>query len=226
MWFVLVPVGFNERRRFNRGDKIMSTSNTANLDTFHISSKKISNYAIAISVAAHLLMLGAVKYGYLFESAPVAANEESYVDLGYQVLNEVPLPPPVAAKSEEMQDDTSNVQSLQKEKSKPLTDSAPAAAPTYSDVPYYKIKPKYPKDALEAGLEGNVKMSIDILEDGTVENIKVTGGEKLGTFESAAMRSVAKWKYKPFTDAAGNPIKKTNYMVQVDFKIKDEIATQ
>jgi TonB family protein len=205
----------------------MSTTNSANmsLDTFTMSSKKISNYAISISVAAHLLMLGAVKYGYLFQSAPVAANEESYVDLGYQVLNEVPLPPPVAAKSEEMQDDSSNVQSLQKEKSKPMVASS-TATPTYSDVPYYKIKPKYPKDALEAGLEGNVKMTIDILEDGTVENIKVTGGEKLGTFESAAMRSVAKWKYKPFTDAAGNPIKKTNYMVQVDFKIKDEIATQ
>lgn len=205
----------------------MSTSNTANmsLDTFNISSKKISNYAIAISVAVHLLMLGAVKYGYLFQSTPVAANEETYVDLGYQVLNEVPLPPPVAAKSEEMQDETSNVQSLQKEKSKPMTATAPSA-PTYSDVPYYKIKPKYPKDALEAGLEGNVQMTIDILEDGTVENIKVTGGEKVGTFESAATRSVAKWKYKPFTDAAGNPIKKTNYMVRVDFKIKDEIATQ
>lgn len=206
----------------------MSTSNTANmsLDTFHISSKKISNYAIAISVAVHLLVLGAVKYGYLFQSAPVAANEETYVDLGYQVLNEVPLPPPVAAKSEEMQDESSNVQSLQKEKSKPLTNAAPSAAPTYSDVPYYKIKPKYPKDALEAGIEGHVMMTIDVLEDGAVENIKVTGGEKVGTFESAATRSVAKWKYKPFTDAAGNPIKKIGHIVRVDFKIKDEIATQ
>ncbi len=206
----------------------MSTTNTTNVNrtAFTISSKKIKNYSVAISVAVHLVMLGAVKYGYLFQSAPAVANKETYVDLGYQVLNEVPLPPPVAAKSEEMQDETSNVQSLQKEKSKPLMDSAPATAPTYSDVPFYKIKPKYPKDALEAGLEGNVKMTIDILADGTVENIKVTGGEKLGTFESAAMRSVAKWKYKPFTDAAGNPIKKTNHMVQVDFKIKDEIATQ
>ncbi len=205
----------------------MSTTNTVNMsfDALNMSSKKIKNYSMAISVAVHLLMLGAVKYGYLFQSAPVAANEETYIDLGYQVLNEVPLPPPVAAKSEEMQDEKSEVQSLQKEKSKPMT-AAPTAAPTYSDVPYYKIKPKYPKDALEAGIEGNVKMTIDILEDGTVENIKVTGGEKLATFESAAMRSVAKWKYKPFTDASGTPIKKTNYMVQVDFKIKDEIATQ
>ncbi len=156
---------------------------------------------------------------------PVTANEETYIDLGYQVLNEVPVPPPVATKSEEMQDESSQVQSLQKEKSKPLT-AAPSSAPTFSDVPYYKIKPKYPRDALESGLEGNVQMSIDILEDGTVENIKVTGGEKIGTFESAATRSVAKWKYKPFTDAAGIPVKKSNYLVRVDFKIKDEIANQ
>ena len=205
----------------------MSITSTTNLsfNNLETSSTKTKSYAVAISVAVHLLMLAAVKYGSLFPSAPVAANEETYIDLGYQVLNEVPVPPPVAAKSEEMQDEKSEVQSLQKEKSKPLT-AAPTSATTYSDVPYYKIKPKYPKDALEAGLEGNVKMTIDILEDGTVENIKVTGGEKLSTFESAAMRSVTKWKYKPFTDTAGNPIKKSNYMVQVDFKIKDEIASQ
>lgn len=205
----------------------MSTINTAPLsfDSLDINAKKVKSYALAISVAAHLLMVGAIKYSYLFPTAAVASNDETYVDLGYQVLNEVPVPPPVHAKSEEMQDESSEVKSLQKEKSKPLTESAPSA-PTYADVPYYKIKPKYPKDALEAGVEGNVQMTIDILEDGTVENIKVTGGEKVGTFESAATRSVAKWKYKPFTDAAGNPIKKTNYMVRVDFKIKDEIATQ
>lgn len=204
----------------------MSTTNTADMSLNHlgINTKKIKNYSLSISVAVHLLMIGAVKYGYLFQSAPTISNDETYIDLGYQVLNDVPVPPPVAAKSEEMQDETSEVKSLQKEKSKPMTDTP--STPTYADVPYYKIKPKYPKDALEAGVEGNVQMTIDILEDGTVENIKVTGGEKVGTFEAAATRSVAKWKYKPFTDAAGNPIKKTNYLVRVDFKIKDEIATQ
>lgn len=204
----------------------MSTATIENLklSKLDLSSKKIKNYSVAISVAAHLVVVGLVKYGNIFSSAAAPVAEETYIDLGYQVLNEVPEIRPVITKSEEIQDETSQVTSLQKEKSAPVT--ATSSAPTYTDVPYYKIKPKYPKDALESGVEGTVKMSIDILEDGTVENIKVTGGEKVGTFEAAATRSVAKWKYKPFIDATGKPLRKQNYLVQVDFKLKDELATQ
>lgn len=217
----LIDKAADELRRYFEGAPHMSTA-SATMDHLNIDNKKNSNLSLAISVAAHALLVVGIKYGYLFSLNTAAPVEETYIDLGYQSFDEVPEAKPVITKSEEIQDSQGEVQSLQKEKS---TDtSAPSDRPTYADVPYYKIKPKYPKDALEAGIEGNVRMTVDILEDGTVENVKVIGGEKVGTFESAAMRSVAKWKYKPFTDANGNPIKKTNYMVQVDFKIKDEIA--
>jgi hypothetical protein len=39
------------------------------------------------------------------------------------------------------------------------------------------------------------------------------------------MRAVSKYKYKPFTDAAGNPIKKTNHLVKVDFILKDALSS-
>lgn len=201
----------------------MTTANMTLDNSFEIGSSKIKSTALIISVAAHLLTLGAVKYGYLFTLNHPAPAEETYIDLGYQTFDEVPEARPIIAKSEEIQDSQGEVQSLQKEKSEPSV--APSDRPTYADVPYYKIKPKYPKDALEAGIEGNVRMTVDILEDGTVENIKVTGGEKVGMFEAAATRSVAKWKYKPFTDASGKPIKKESYVVQVDFKIKDELTS-
>lgn len=201
----------------------MITTSTFNADDVGNTSNKIMMWAMIISVAAHLVAITAIKYSYLISFTTASVTEDHYIDLGYETFDEVPEARPVVTRSEEIQDSTGEVQSLQKEKSSEST--APSDRPTYADVPYYKIKPKYPRDALESGLEGHVKMTIDILEDGTVDNIKVTGGEKVGVFESAAMRSVSKWKYKPFTDANGNPIKMQNYLVQVDFKIRDEIAS-
>lgn len=197
--------------------KIIST------DSLYIDNKKNSNYSVILSIIAHAFVLISVKYVSFGSNAVPAPQEENYVDLGYQTFDEVPEAKPVKVETAEIQDQNSEVQSLQKEKPRDVA-SSPSSQTTYADVPYYKIKPKYPKDALEAGQEGFVNMTIDILEDGSVDNIKVTGGEKINTFESAALRSVAKWKYKPFTDEKGNPIRKTNYLVRVDFKIKEELA--
>ncbi len=204
-------------------------SNTAKLETNHVyidvekMKKKTSNYALAISVAAHIVMAGSVKYAYLLKPAAVPV-EEQYIDLGYESFDEIPEARPVITKSEEIQDETSQVTGLNKKVDAPV-DAPTTSTPTYADVPYYKIKPKYPNEAREAGVEGHVNMSIDIQEDGTVQNVKVTGGENLNFFESAAMRAVSKYKYKPFTDAAGNPIKKQNHLVKVDFLLKDDVAS-
>lgn len=218
----------------------MSASNASvNLkDTIYIEEKKNSRLSVIISVAAHLIVFAAFKASNMIPKAAPVINEENYIDLGYQAFDEVPqvvdrIPAkveqeviqdksePVASAATEMQDQSSDIQGFQKEAVQPTTT---ASTGTFTTVPYYKIKPKYPKDALESGLEGHVMLTIDILEDGTVENIKVTGGEKLGVFESAATRAVSKWKYKPFTDESGSPIKKSQQMVKVDFKIKDELA--
>lgn len=207
-------------------------------NTIYIEDKKNSRLSIIISVVAHLIVFAAFKVSNMIPHAAPIINEEQYIDLGYQAFDEVPqvvdrLPAkvdqevvpdkaePVTTAATEMQDQSSDIQGLQKEAVQP---KATASTGTFTTVPYYKIKPKYPKDALESGLEGHVMLTIDILEDGSVENIKVTGGEKLGVFESAATRAVSKWKYKPFTDDSGHPIKKSQQMVKVDFKIKDELA--
>lgn len=190
-----------------------------------------------VSIIVHAFVFGLIKFANLGTSAVVETVLETYVDLGYQQFDEEPevvsspqtqtkvdniVPDksdPSPAQSQEMQDQNSDVAGLQKE-TKPVV-TAQSNKPT-TTVPYYKVKPKYPRDALESNLEGFVMMKIDILEDGSVENIKVTGGDKVDVFESAATRAVAKWKYKSFTDDSGNPLKKKDYVVRVDFKIKDE----
>ncbi len=205
----------------------------------NLNTNKITS--TVISVVAHVLVLVLIKTVH-FSADKIVENPETYIDLGYQQFDEVPevvsapVPvvknepviqeksDPVHAPSQEMQDQSSDVAGLQKEVSKPVATTSTNT--NTSTVPYYKIKPKYPRDALESNLEGHVLMKIDILEDGTVENIHVTGGEKIAVFESAATRAVAKWKYKAEVDQNGNPLRRKDYLVRVDFKIKDELQTQ
>lgn len=193
------------------------------------------------SVLAHIIVFVLIKTIGFGPRTVASIPEENYIDLGYQQFDEVPevvsapqpvikdqpviqeKSEPVTSSAQEMQDQSSDVAGLQKETKPTVTTTSNTNTTT---VPYYKVKPKYPKDALESNLEGHVMLKIDILEDGSVENIKVTGGEKVAVFESAATRAVAKWKYKAFTDEAGQVLKKKDYLVRVDFKIKDEEIIQ
>jgi TonB family protein len=76
---------------------------------------------------------------------------------------------------------------------------------------------------LVAGIEGWVALMIDVAEDGGVQNVRVTGGEQKSMFQDEARRSVEKWKYKPFLDSSGRPVKKANHEVRVDFKLSEAV---
>ncbi|WKE67105.1 energy transducer TonB [Gallaecimonas kandeliae] len=59
------------------------------------------------------------------------------------------------------------------------------------------ISPIYPKKALEEKVEGWVKMSAVITENGKVTEIKVIDSQPKGVFETEAKRAFCKWVYKP-----------------------------
>ena len=59
------------------------------------------------------------------------------------------------------------------------------------------ISPIYPKKAAEEQIEGWVKMSAVITENGKVSDIKVIDSQPKGIFESEAKRAFGKWLYKP-----------------------------
>lgn len=222
-----------------RRDLVVLTS--LHLENLFPNPKKISQFAVGASIVAHLLAIIILKNMNFVTVVPALPPIENYVDLGYQEFEEVPQivevntpvikdnvdtvpdkaePAPVA---QEMQDQSSDVAGLQKE----VTKETPKAIHTTANVatsPYYKVKPKYPKDALLSGVEGNVRLQIDIKEDGSVENIKVLGGEKVNVFEAEARRAVTKYKYKPFVDESGQPIKKQS-VVLVNFTIQDAQST-
>ena len=59
------------------------------------------------------------------------------------------------------------------------------------------ISPKYPKQAAEEKVEGWVKMSAVITENGKVTDINVLDSQPKGIFEKEAKRAFSKWFYKP-----------------------------
>jgi TonB family protein len=58
-----------------------------------------------------------------------------------------------------------------------------------------QVKPKYPKEAKESGVEGKVSLRCLVRSDGTVDKVEAISGEE--PFIEAAMAAVRKWKYQP-----------------------------
>jgi TonB family protein len=59
----------------------------------------------------------------------------------------------------------------------------------------FQVRPKYPKEAKDAGIEGKVVLQCIVKEDGSVGEIFVIEGKE--PFMQAAKTAVAHWKYKP-----------------------------
>ena len=69
-------------------------------------------------------------------------------------------------------------------------------------------------------LEGWVRMSFDITEFGSTDNIKILDSSPSGKFDSEAVKALLKWKYKPKI-VDGIAIRQTDLKVQLDFVLED-----
>lgn len=67
--------------------------------------------------------------------------------------------------------------------------------------------------------EGWVRLSFDITESGTTENIKVLDASPSSIFNSEAIKTLSRWKYKPKV-VDGVAVKQTGLKVQLDFKLE------
>jgi len=64
-------------------------------------------------------------------------------------------------------------------------------------LPIVKVAPVYPNAAATKGIEGFVDVVFDVTETGATENIQIVYAEPSTIFNSAVLKSVARWKYKP-----------------------------
>lgn len=60
-----------------------------------------------------------------------------------------------------------------------------------------RMPPQYPYRAQRRGIEGWVKVSLLITEQGTVQDVVVVEAKPEGVFDNAAIQAVMKWKFKP-----------------------------
>ena len=83
------------------------------------------------------------------------------------------------------------------------------------------VPPKYPLDAVEKGIYGQVLLRILVSETGEVENAEVVSGEDV--LRQAALDAVRQWKFKPYVEA-GKPIKvKTTIPVNFNKAVRVEV---
>lgn len=205
-----------------------------------VNSLKSPSGSMFSSILLHAALAGGVVWmaghGFFKSDAPVTGE----IDLGYETLDEPPAPEKVEQKlartpepvapaapkdltppiAQELQDQSSDIAGRQAE-AKPVASTGATSDGVAAATPFYKIKPKYPKAALMAGTEGWVMLKIDIDEGGEVSNVRVVDGEQRNLFENEARRAVEKWKYRPFTDGSGQPVKKADHQVRVDFKLQE-----
>jgi protein TonB len=103
-----------------------------------------------------------------------------------------------------------------------LTGGPSLGAPSDTDtIPLVRINPIYPRRAAERRIEGWVVVKFSINEQGMVENPEVVDADPRGIFESAAIRAIRKWKYRPKIEG-GKPVKRRGISVKLTFDLEDE----
>jgi protein TonB len=66
-----------------------------------------------------------------------------------------------------------------------------------SFIPLSQQPPQYPYKAARRGIEGWVRVTFDVTETGSVENVEVTESDPPGVFDKEATRAVYRWRFKP-----------------------------
>ena len=79
----------------------------------------------------------------------------------------------------------------------------------------YQVRPVYPKLALEARIQGTVRLRAEISKRGAVENIRLVSGHPL--LVKAAMDAVRRWRYRP-TYSLGRPVR-VRTAIDVNFSL-------
>lgn len=86
-------------------------------------------------------------------------------------------------------------------------------------MPIVRINPAYPANALSRGTEGYVDVMFDITPMGTTTNIRVIAFSPSSVFNSAVIKAVRGWKYKPASDGE-NTFKTQDVTERINFQLE------
>ena len=79
----------------------------------------------------------------------------------------------------------------------------------------FQPKPKYPPEAVKAGVKGTVRLEAIVAKDGLIKRLNVISGEPVSV--KAATEAVSQWRYKP-TLLSGKPVE-VSTAVDVKFEL-------
>ncbi|HUU04175.1 MAG TPA: TonB family protein [Myxococcota bacterium] len=100
----------------------------------------------------------------------------------------------------------------------PSMASAPSDA---GSIPLVRIQPMYPRAAAQNRIEGWVWLQFNITITGAVEKARVIDSQPPKIFDSAALRAIRKWKYKPKI-VDGAPVETRGVQVKLTFKLDEQ----
>lgn len=80
------------------------------------------------------------------------------------------------------------------------TEAGPVGGPESEVMPLNDVRPRYPRMALQRGIEGHVKLAFTINRAGAVENIRVLEASPRNVFEREARSAAARWRFAPRTE--------------------------
>jgi TonB family protein len=83
----------------------------------------------------------------------------------------------------------------------PVPEEKPPEAPPLPSVfrdikPVRKVKPKYPREAEDAHIEGRVRVRLTVEVNGSVSDAKILLSEPPGVFDAAVMEAVVQYEFK------------------------------
>lgn len=85
-------------------------------------------------------------------------------------------------------------------------------------LPIVKVAPLYPESAASRGIEGYVLLEFTVTETGATADPVVIEAQPTGVFDSAAIKAVLKFKYKPRVEN-GKPMRVEHVRHVITFKL-------
>lgn len=67
-------------------------------------------------------------------------------------------------------------------------------------APMVQIKPTYPPRAKRMGIEGYVKVRLNVDSNGLVQRVEIVESKPEGVFEKSVRKSLKRWKFRPKTE--------------------------
>lgn len=177
---------------------------------------------IAISVLLHALVLYGIAASFQIVPLPVEPS-------GFEVpviLRSFSPPPPVAEidpvevkkpRFEPRPTTTPRVTTVDPAPMPPMVNGSTDGPPTLDigqpiiEQPTTRFPIRYPQSAESAQIEGRVVVSVTILPDGSVTNVRIIRATPPGIFENSAIQSVSRWKYRP------SGVVRTNVIIEIDY---------